>query len=622
MSKKLICLFLSLLLLLSVCLTACGEKSKDDAYADKVQQASQSAVTLSMYLMSEEPVSAETAKKIEDALNDITERKFTIRMKLHFFTPAEYYTKLEESFAAYATASVNGTLRADADKNKDVLDPAATGGKVQILYPGIADYQVDLFYLGGQDKFDQYRNANLFADLDDQLQSAVADQQLRYMPEHYFDYIKLINGGDSYAVANAKAIGEYTYLLLNKDALEAASRRSPAGITTYEEYTALTCEEVQKFLAYVNDPDSGLTDTYYPLYTNLDRRELLFNNVQFMGTGEDGKLTDEFSVLGGYLQKASTAESYTNMYAELSNLMENKTFLSEMETLVKYEEEGYYSTNEESGKEFAVGYVTGDATLTLEYGDEYEMLPIGKPMLTEEEIYEDMFAVYANSTNVSKSMQILSLINTDEEVRNLLLYGIEGEHYQLVDSDMRDEFGVSYKLAERLNNNYVMSAERTGNTLLTTPEKVKETGENAEPVIPNIKEYIVQQNLDATVNLTSGFRSNYRADGEDTQLKVNMTELQTIRTLSAKIWEKYMACKTVAEFEEFKTWAAAEMEKAEYKDAQGNFIVDKHLHYTADGKIAHWTDDAPKFCEAIMRCESESLACVYNAWLKDMGVTR
>lgn len=616
MSKKLICLFLSLMMLLSVCLTACGEKSTDDAYADKVQQASQSAVTLSMYLMSgsdEHPISAETAQKIEDALNDITERKYTIRMDLRFFTPSEYYTELEKAFAARATAAANGTLVADAAKNQDVLDPAATGGKVQILYPGIADYQVDLFYMGGREKFNQYLSGGQLAEVKAQLDSAIANKQLEYMPQHYFNYIKSINRGNAYAVSNAKAIGDYTYLLLNKQVLE----RSPAGTTGLEEYTALTCDKVQRLLTYVSDPAAGLTDTYYPLFTNLDNRALLFNNVQFMGIGEDGTLTDEFSVLGGYLQKANMNTSYENMYTELTNLMENPTFLSEMETLVEYEQKGYYSNNEVSGKEFAVGYVTGGAELSLKYGDDYVMIPVGKPMLTEDEVYEDMFAVCANSSSVSKSMQILSLINTDEEVRNLLLYGIENEHYQLVDSGMKDEYGVSYMLAERLNNNYVMSAARTGNTLIATPEKVK-----GNDVIPNVKDYMVQQNLDAVVNLTSGFHSTYKQG--TTEFTVNAAELQTIRALSATIWAKYLECTTVEQFAAFKTWVQEEMAKAEYKDAEGNLLIDKHLHYrTADGKLAHWSAGGVEYCESILRCSGGSLACVYNAWLKDvMGSVR
>ncbi len=629
MSKKLICLFLSLLLLLSVCLTACGEKTKDDAYADKVQQASQSAVTLSMYLMSEAPVSAETAKEIEDALNDITEPKYTIRMKLHFYTPDEYYTKLEGAFAARAAAAAAGTLQADADKNKESIESLAATGKVQILYPGVADYQVDLFYLNGQDKFNQYLSGGMLAEIDAQLDSAVADRQFDFMPEQYFDYMKKINGRHSYAVTNAKAIGEYTYLLLNYDAMRQVHLYE-GDTTTFDEYTSLTCDAVQRFLSYVNNTDLGLADQYYPLYTNLNRGELLFNNVQFMGTGEDGKLTDEFSVLGGYLQKATVNESYTNMYAELSNLMKDEAFLSEMETLVKYEEAGYlteeggvYSTEQVEGKDFAVGYVTGGAELAEKYGKDYKMIPVGKPMLTEKESYEDMFAVSANSANVSKSMQILNLLNTDEEVRNLLLYGVEGEHYQLIDSDMKDEYGEYYKLAERLNDKYIMSAARTGNTLITTPEKEKSG--DAEPVYPNMKDFMVQQNSDAVVNLTSGFRSNYKQG--TTTFKVSDAELQSIRALSAAIWAKYLECETVEQFRDAfikeGCWLEQETAKAEYCDKDGNALIEKHLHYrTVDGKLAHWTAGEPELCESILRCNGTSLACVYNAWLKDMDVIR
>lgn len=629
MSKKLICLFLSLVLLLSVCLTGCGDKSLDEAVADKVEQASEAAVTLSMFLMSDGPVSAETAAKIEDALNDITENKYTIRMKLYFYEgEEEYYSNLEAAFAARAEAEANGTLRTDVVQDENAAETALDEyGKVQIIYPAIADYQVDLFYLNGQDRFNTYLKDGRFADVDDQLQSSIADKQFDYMPSHYFNYFKAINGGDSYAVANAKAIGDYTYLLLNKDALEAAGRRSSGGTTTYEEYTSLTCEEVQDFLAYVSDSKSGLTDTYYPLYTNLTSREMLLNNVQFMGVDANGKMSDSFSVIGGYLQKATmkTKTSYTNMYAELTNLMEDETFLGELETLVKYEEEGYYSTNEESGKDFAVGYVTGGAEMVLEYGDKYEMIPVGMPMLAEEEVYEDMFAVSSYSSSSSKAMQILNLINTDETVRNLLLYGIEGEHYQLVDSELKDEFGEYYKLAERLNDEYPMTAARTGNTLIITPEKPEKKaaaeGEAVkEPdVIPNIKEYMVQQNLDAVVNLSSGFQPSYEsAKAAKNGLVVNAGELQVIRALSETIWSEYLKCETVADFAAFKTWAETEMAKADYQDENGTPVVAKHLGYqTEDGKVGHLHNGEVKQCNGQLRCKTESLVCVYNAWLKD-----
>ena len=665
MSKKLICLFLGLTMLLSVCLTGCAEKTEDEAYDDKVEAASQSAVTLSMYLMSEKPVDAETAAKIEAALNDITEKN-TIHMKLHFYTAADYYAELEKATAALAEAKKNGTLQADAAKNEEKdTEKEESYQKVEIKYPPIADYQVDLFYFGGKAKFDQYLNGGVLAKIDDQLNSAVANQLYKYMPQHYLDYMDDVNGGKSYAVSNAKAIGNYTYLLLNKDALEATYHRSSGGTTTYEGYTSLTCEQVQEFLSDVSDASLGLTDTYYPIYTNMGRKELLFNNVQFLGVDKNGNMSDFFSVLGGYLQKAKVDDdvSYNNVYAELTNLMEDERFLSEMETLVKYEELGYFSDNKTTGKQFAVGYVSGGAELALEYADEYEMIPVGKPMLTEDELYEDMFAVCTNSSNVSKSMEILNLINTNEEARNLLLYGLEGEHYQLVDSELEDAFGEPYKMVERLNNEYVMSAARTGNTLITLPLKAEKQGETGD--LPDMIEYMKQQNQDAVVNLSSGFQVDYematvlkslkplkklytnlsKAKGDANIAKAQAAldkaekpivdaynkEMQAIRKLSETIWAKYLTCKTVEDFAAFKQWAETEMAKAEYQ-VKGVSLVDIHVgHIMEDGEIGHMNINAKtgktkiEECDGKLKCETErlTLACVYNGWLmKAMDLDR
>ena len=93
--KKLISLFLGLVLVLGVCLTSCSKKDDSEAISDVTNKASESAITLAMYLMSEEEVSAEQAAKIEAAVNKITKVKFKTQMKLYFYTEEEYYEKLE-----------------------------------------------------------------------------------------------------------------------------------------------------------------------------------------------------------------------------------------------------------------------------------------------------------------------------------------------------------------------------------------------------------------------------------------------------------------------------------------------------------------------------------------------
>ena len=94
MKKRLTCLALVFVMLAGSVLTGCGKKT-DDQVKDKISaEASAEATTLSFYLMSEEKVSKETEKRIENALNTITEDNFKTRLDLRFYTEQEYYQAL------------------------------------------------------------------------------------------------------------------------------------------------------------------------------------------------------------------------------------------------------------------------------------------------------------------------------------------------------------------------------------------------------------------------------------------------------------------------------------------------------------------------------------------------
>ena len=98
MNKRIICLLLSLIMLLSVVLSGCAKKTDDDIKEDITEEASRNTVTLTMYLMSETEVSDEQANKIEEEVNKITKSRFKAKLILNYFTEAEYNKALEEAF--------------------------------------------------------------------------------------------------------------------------------------------------------------------------------------------------------------------------------------------------------------------------------------------------------------------------------------------------------------------------------------------------------------------------------------------------------------------------------------------------------------------------------------------
>ena len=120
MKKRVLCLLLCLVTVLSVVLTSCSEKSNEQAITNITEEASQSAVTLSMWVVSENEVSEETASKINEALNSITNSKFKIRLVVNFLT--EELNGLAEEAVKHRKNNVKNCGKKSGNKVIYILD--------------------------------------------------------------------------------------------------------------------------------------------------------------------------------------------------------------------------------------------------------------------------------------------------------------------------------------------------------------------------------------------------------------------------------------------------------------------------------------------------------------------
>ncbi len=503
--------------MLAMCFVGCSKKTDDEAAADITDEASDSAMTLAMYLLCESEVSPEQAQKIETAVNKITKPKFKTQLKLYFYTADKYYEALDASFAARAAAEEAGlimdTTPEDGEAVKDETFINEEWGITEIKYPTIDSFQVDIFYIGGYDNFIKYKNDGMLSKLDDEISH---DSKLinDYISANYLTFMKKLNSG-TFAVPNNAAIGKYQYLLLNKDVLEKTRYNTNAGLAQFD---SLTCAAVQSVLEQVK---TEYTE-YTPLYSSVGPDGLPLTNWKFWGVDENGVLCNDFSLLAcdGYTN-AKYMEKDASYLAGTMNILRNNDFKSAVKTLKMYKTNGYYGTAEEleDGK-VAVAYLEGSTDIPEKYADDYIAIPIGTPVMETEDLYKDMFAVSSYSSSVNRSMEIVTYLNTNEEFRNLLLYGIEGENYELVNSNYFNENGEAYKVVRRMNNNYMMAAEKTGNTLITY------TLEGGNPTLNN---YIKVQNTNVIISVTMGFTLN-------TDLhEVNTEWLQGTRALSADV---------------------------------------------------------------------------------------
>jgi len=567
MNKKLICLLLSVLMLLSVVLTACGKKNDEEAMDDITEKASASAVTLSMYLMSEADVSPEQEKAIEDAVNNITKAKFKAKIDITFLTPDKYYEALEASLKYQAD---NAHLF-NTDEEEDAMTEPETEkdelGIETLKYPALRPNQVDIFYFSGYDKFKTYQD-NEYLNLLNESVDGESKALKSYIAPALLEYSKSVNGG-IYAIPNNRPLGEYTYLLLNKNVMNTMYYD-----TENSKFDSLTCENVQDILNYVATTD--LKNTYVPLHSFTGEIDVL--NYQYWGVDENGFLSNEFSLLGGSINPGWEYQG-KNEFSKVNTIFEDPDFKKQYTILEQYRQNGYYNAAAvtQQGKDFAVGYIKGGKEIEALYGDKYEVVPVATPMLYTQDLYDNMFGVSSYTVDLNRSMNVLTYLNTNEELRNLLAYGIEGENYELVESALRDANGNAYKQVKVLpNNGYKMDINKTGNVLLAY------TTVDQDPLL---REYAKQQNRDVKPSYTMGLQLDY--DG----LVVKMEFFETIRVASA----------TVAE--ELKTKSLAEIQLSGTLNLALNYMKTE----TNDTDI--YSSDS--IC---------SFAYLYYAWMTDTGI--
>ena len=511
------------------CFASCAEKDKADVMNKIGQEASEGAVTLSMYLMSEAPVSDEQELAMETAVNAITEKEFKVHLDLKYFTADEYYNVLEADLKKM-TEFYSGEGIGKKEENPVYTDE---NGLPVTYYPPIEEFDVDIFYFGGYDKYVKYSEAGYLKDISTEVDGS-AKALKAVINTNLLNQVKALNGKYDMIPTN-RAIGEYTYLLLNKKVLQETQYAA-------SDITSLVDEDCQDLLSLVDDI---FGDEYVPLksYTN----ELDLIDVEYFGVDANGMMTDGFSLIAGTYDN-SWAYGAAGSYPEMSHLLNTKdcgrlSAQEQIKVLKGYEFNGYLGDEADADKPFAVGYIKGGAEVVEKYGDDYEIVPVQMPKLETADVYEHVMAISEKTNSVKQSAEIITHLNTNEEFRNLILYGIEKENYIWVDAigedgnPVIDEDGNVYKVVSRITDDpeklYVMDKNKTGNVIYAYPA----VGEN-----PLASDYALAQNQDLQLDYTLGFNlynASFAKLGD-----LDLTALKAVTVASASFYQKIVDAKT------------------------------------------------------------------------------
>ena len=243
----------------------------------------------------------------------------------------------------------------------------------------------------------------------------------------------------------------------------------------------------------------------------------------------------DFSVLGTMMKDASK-RTRGGINLDFTALFTKPEYHELFATMKDYDYKGYYG-QVAPGQTAAVSFVKGDASIKLAYeedgvykgedGKEYYVVVAEYPEATEKELYGNMYAVYANSSHLSRSMEVLTYLNTNQELRNLFQYGVKGEHYQITAE------GTARTLTESAYGTYRMKLESTGNCFIATP---------SEGMSLDAWDMAKIQNNDSLINPLLGFDFNLAT--KDSDYSLDVTLIDHIKALNAEALALIEECET------------------------------------------------------------------------------
>lgn len=467
MKTKLICLLLCLVFILSAVLTGCKSKSDDEAIDETVDKASESAVTLTMWVVTEneDGVDAETAASINEAVNLITNSKFKTRLVLSFLTEAEYRSTLDATIRAYEVnrgAQVVEEEPTEEETTAPVEDETVTNewGITTIKYPELIANQVDIIYIQGQDMYFEYVENEWLSALDTELTSS-SKKIKEYVSAQLLAAAK--HNGSTYAIPNNHTIGEYTFMLLDKALMQ---ETSTDAVYQQGKINGFFNDYVYTFLKTVRNKPSG---TALPIAATYE--ECLALLAHFWSINPDTLENENtLSLIGSYIANDSSLNRSSVL--GFNSLFTNQDFVTQFLRLNEFKLDGGYFGTPAEGQTAAVKFATGSYEDYIAYkadSSAYYPVIVKNPTVTAEDVYSSMFGVCTYTRSLSRSMEIVTYLNTNADFRNLIQYGVEDVNYRLVEN--ADNTGKEIEIIG--DKPYKMGLFKTGNVFIAYPEPGK-----------------------------------------------------------------------------------------------------------------------------------------------------
>ena len=518
MKKRFVSSAFAMLMLLTTLMTAaCGKEETNDGTL-QIDGDDAAPITLSIWGVKGEGTTDEAVAKVEAAMSKITQAQFNTAIELNLYFEDEYEAKLEERMNAIqedidaekAAAEERKKAENEAKKRGETLPPLETEttsdetteeetvldeyGLPATKYPEVGARQLDIFLVTDYEMLQKYNEKEVLSTLDTELSGA---SKLIKSYVHPTLVSAGVIKGKTVAILNQQPVGEYTYMLVNRELAD-------KYYWDVEDFEILS--DTYDFILDVkrDEPD------YQPVvgdlsyinvnYFSLNGEKTIVGNM----VGTDKAYGADFEPM--ILFQSTNWSRYTKLYMKLlfNECIGSETFTPE--------------------DKFGVGIMKGTAADVVAYEEEYHIVPLQVPQGTTENLFNGMFAVSTYTKDLARSMEILTYLNTRSDLRNLFGYGIEGEHYEL---DKEGNLTV-------ISDDYNMKLEYTGNCFLAhVPE--------GQPA--NYWDIAKEHNIELV--LSPYFQ--FEIDPEE----IDMDMYNHVLEVSEDFYEGMYLCKSAEEFEDY-----------------------------------------------------------------------
>ena len=522
--KKIICFMLCLLMVVPM-FASCSKEEE----VDTIETATRSAVTLGMYVITEDETKPEAAQVVEDAIKSLVKSKYTTNLEIEFLTEDQYYSTVEARLAEMsksgeAPKETAAETSGQAAGETEAVTTAATivneYGVTELKYPALGANQIDIIMLADYDKYLQYVDKGWLYNLD----NAVANSSKKLTDYIYPSILEASKvNGTCYAIPNNKPVAsDCVYMIINKELAKEFELDTSKVHSVYD---------LKKFFAWVAENKEGVT----PLAGSYDALQVAYMNVD----SANRKFTNEFSLVGTY---------GSDVAGNIENLFANENFKKALLADAELEFSGY--VGDANSESFAAAIKTGDVVSMTEYSEDYEIVALESIAAPASELCGSMFAVSKFTNDFDRVMEVITLLNTNEEFRNLFQYGIEDINYSL---------DPETDALTRLNNDYMMDLYKTGNVYMAHPEEGMPGGiwemskklnlvsrAKAEDALDG---YVIPEDKAEVVDPETG-------DVKEAAYTVDFTSADALAKASASLKAELDACKDYASFEAIVNGAA------------------------------------------------------------------